>query len=60
MYDIDALRRGVESCDVNIATFNQAIEKERETKAEYLQMITKLEFEARLKRDSANGKHPGT
>jgi len=60
MYNIEALKRGVEGCDANIATFNKAIEKERETKTEYLTIITKLEFEARLKKDSTNAKHPGT
>ena len=60
MYDIGALKKGVEGCDTNIATFNQAIEKERETKAEYLTIIMRLEFEARLKKDSADGEHPGT
>jgi hypothetical protein len=60
MYSIDSLKRGVEGCDKNIATFNRAIEKERETKADYLQIISKIEFEAKIKKDSTNVEHCGT
>ncbi len=43
MYSIEGLTHGIERCDVNIATLEKAIEKERTTKADYRIMIDKLE-----------------
>ena len=38
-YDSDALERGIEKCRKNIAIFESAIDKERETIKEYRRII---------------------
>lgn len=38
-YDVAALERGIEQCRANIKTFEDAIEKERQTMADYRIMI---------------------
>jgi GrpB-like predicted nucleotidyltransferase (UPF0157 family) len=43
MYDIAALKAGIEQIDKNIATFEDAIRKEEETKREYKRLIRELE-----------------
>jgi len=43
MYNIDSLRHGIESAKKNIATFEDAIIKEKETIKEYRFMIKHLE-----------------
>jgi hypothetical protein len=53
---VDALKRGIESCKKNIETFEEAIEKERQTIKDYHNMIDVLERkerEAKLKKDFA-------
>jgi len=39
-YDIDALRRGIEAAERNIATFEDAIQREKNTINEYRGYIT--------------------
>jgi hypothetical protein len=43
-YDIEAMRRAMEHCDVNIKVFETAIQKELNTKMEYQRIIRDLEF----------------
>ena len=43
MYSIDGLVHGIERCKINISTFEQAIQDERKTIADYKIMIAKLE-----------------
>lgn len=45
-FDIDAMRAAVLQCDRNIKTFEDAIRKERETQAEYRQIIATIEDKA--------------
>lgn len=42
-YDIEAMKRALAQCDVNIRTFEEAIAKEMETKSEYRRIIDMLE-----------------
>ena len=42
-YSIDALKRGIEQCNKNIEIFENAIEKEMQTKKEYRDKIAFLE-----------------
>jgi len=42
-YDLQALRDGLDKIDKNIATFEDAIEKEHATKREFRHMIAVLE-----------------
>ena len=46
-FDLDAMKRAVESCDRNILVFEEAIRKERETKAEYQEIVRFLEEKER-------------
>jgi len=43
MYSIDGLVHGMERCELNIASLEQAIKDERQTIADYKIMIAKLE-----------------
>lgn len=43
MYDPDALERGIAKCRVNIQTFEDAIERERQTMKDYREMIDSIE-----------------
>lgn len=43
MYDIEAMKTAVKKCDVNIKTFEDAIDKELATKREYQRIIRTLE-----------------
>lgn len=42
-YDLDACKANLERCDKNIATFEEAIDKEREHKELLLRIIATLE-----------------
>jgi len=42
-YDIDAMKKAVDQCDVNIETFTRAIVQEEETKREYQRIVRELE-----------------
>lgn len=42
-YSVESLYNGIQSCRVNIKTFEDAIERERKTIANYKWMIDKLE-----------------
>ena len=50
-YDIDGLTRGIDACKRNIETFEQAIEKERQTIKEYKIMIDHLKEKAKRPKD---------
>lgn len=41
--DLEALRRNLKKCDDNITTFQEAISKELESKAELRRMIEEIE-----------------
>jgi hypothetical protein len=43
-YDIEAMKKAIEHCDVNIKVFEAAIQKEINTKIEYQRIIRELEF----------------
>lgn len=43
MYDLEAMKNAVKRCDVNIKTFEDAIDKELENKKEYQRIIRALE-----------------
>lgn len=43
MYDIDAMKDAVAKCDEAIATFEDAIRRELETKMEYQRIVRELE-----------------
>lgn len=43
-YDIEAMKKAMEHCDVNIKVFEAAIQKELNTKIEYQRIIRDLEF----------------
>ena len=45
-YDIEALKENVKKCKVNIKTFEQAIQGENDTIAQYRHMIEVLEQKA--------------
>jgi len=49
MYDIKGLKHGIEQCHKHIKTFEEAIEKERQTIKEYIIYIDELEKQAKLK-----------
>lgn len=42
MYDLEAMEEAVKKCDENIKVFEDAIDKELETKREYQQIVRKL------------------
>lgn len=48
MYSTEALKEGIEKCKANIATFETAIQKERDTINEYYGMINVLDSKRRL------------
>lgn len=43
MYDLEAMKNAVKRCDVNIKTFEDAIDKELKNKKEYQRIIRALE-----------------
>lgn len=47
-YSIESLERGIEACKKNISTFEDAIDKERNTIKEYRRMMDVLENKERL------------
>lgn len=47
-FNSEALERGIEQCKKNILTFEQAIEKERNTIKEYYKMIDLNEQQERM------------
>ncbi len=51
MYNVDALKRGIESAKKNIKTFEDAILKEKEMIKEYRFMIKHLEEKAKLQEE---------
>ena len=48
-YSIESLERGIEACKKNIKTFEDAIDKERDTIKEYRQMIDVIEEKQNIK-----------
>lgn len=42
MYNLEAMENAVKKCDVNIETFELAIDKELETKREYQRIVKEL------------------
>ncbi len=50
-YSVGSLERGIESCQKNICTFEEAIDKERATIKEYRFMIDTIE---RKRREAEN------
>lgn len=42
-YDLEALKQNVVKCDKNIILFQEAIQKEYQSKAELLKLITEVE-----------------
>jgi hypothetical protein len=46
-YNTDSLRAGMEKCKVNIKTFEDAIQKERDTINEYYDMIEVIKKQER-------------
>lgn len=44
-YDIEAMKKAVSQCDINIKIFENAIQKEQNTKLEYKRIIRELEFQ---------------
>jgi hypothetical protein len=48
-FDPKALKEGIEKCKVNITTFEEAIEGERNTIKEYRVMIDAIEEQERVK-----------
>lgn len=48
MYSVESLERGIEHCKKNIKTFEDAIQKERDTIDEYYGMIDALKEKARI------------
>ncbi len=46
-FSVESLERGIESCKKNIQTFEDAIDKERNTIKEYRQMIETIERKER-------------
>jgi hypothetical protein len=45
-FDLPAMKLAIQKCDENIAIFEQAIQKELNTKIEYKRIIRELEFKA--------------
>jgi len=43
MYNLEAMKRAVKQCDVNIKTFEIAIDREIERKREYQKIVRNLE-----------------
>ncbi len=50
MYSAESLERGIENCKKNIKTFEDAIQKERDTINEYYGMIDILKEKERVKK----------
>jgi len=50
-YTVDGLKHGIERCEVNIASLEQAIANERNTIKEYKLMIDDIERAAEDKKD---------
>jgi len=50
MHSIEGLERGIEHCKKNIETFEDAIQKERETIDEYYRMIDALKEKERVQK----------
>ena len=46
-YSVESLENGIEACKKNIQTFEDAIEKERETIKDYRYMIEEIEIQKR-------------
>lgn len=53
MYNIDSLLNGIEACKRNIQTFEDAIQKERDTIKEYYGMIEAVEKSERFDKAKA-------
>lgn len=51
MYDLESMREALKKCDVNIKTFEDAIDRELETKEEYKKIIKSLEDKEKNKDD---------
>jgi hypothetical protein len=45
-YDLLSMERAILQCDKNICVFQEAIEKERKTKAEYEDIVCKIKEKA--------------
>ena len=50
MYSVEGLENGIENCKKNISTFEEAIQKERDTIDEYYRMIDVLKEKERAKK----------
>lgn len=53
-FKTEALERGIEQCKNNIKTFEDAIEKERNTIKEYYKMIEHNQKQERLEKEKLN------
>lgn len=53
-YNRDALIRGIDQCDTNIKTFEEAIERERATKRSYYEMIDANDKRELLEKEKEN------
>lgn len=53
-YNVDSLLNGIERCKKNIVTFEDAIEKERNTIKEYYYMIDTIERKEREHKAALN------
>ena len=49
-FDLGAMRQAVIKCDINVSTFQKAIEKENNTKLESQKIIRELEFQEAQKK----------
>ena len=50
-FDLVAMRKAIEQCDKNIKVFEEAIQKEVETKVSYQRIVRQLEAEAEVKKN---------
>jgi ribosomal protein S20 len=57
MYNPAALKAGIEKCKENIKTFEEAIQRERDTINEYYELIEKVQEKERIKEDQASRVH---
>jgi len=42
-YDRDALLKGIKNCDRNLVIFKEAIEKEKKTKIQYMDLVKEID-----------------
>jgi len=51
-YSVEALHRGIRSCEVNIVTFEDAIKRERQQMTEYRWMIDQINRKKKQKEEA--------